>query len=61
MDYQLMIDRCSKCGAPIYWDDQQNKRIATCPCGAKNADGCCPGGCGCDGGTCEVPEEETIH
>jgi hypothetical protein len=51
MEYMLMIDRCFKCGAPIYWDEENSKRVMTCPCAEKDpncvSDGCCEGTCGC--------------
>jgi len=53
----LMIDRCDKCAAPIYWDEELNKRVYTCSCLEKNpccsSDGCCEGTCHCDDDGCK--------
>jgi hypothetical protein len=55
MDELLMIDRCNKCAAPIYWDQEQNRRRWTCSCNETNPNCCSDGACE---GMCFCTEEE---
>jgi hypothetical protein len=44
-DKQVMIDRCPKCGAAIFWNEEQFRRVFTCACVEKNPNCCSDGAC----------------
>ena len=61
---KLLVDRCSNCGAPIYWNDEIDRSERTCSCETNEVmcdGGCCGATCGTGCESDEPKEKEWDH